>query len=83
MYIVLFCCWDIPFIDRESKVVIIEWMFYSLKSYEDRYIAYTDTSTDTSTKTSTYELSTLYTPKQCHKFLEVVYAEIWYVQVLR
>lgn len=51
-------------------------MFYSLKSYEDRYIAYTDTSTDTSTKTSTYELSTLYTPKQCHKFLEVVYAEI-------
>lgn len=47
-------------------------MFYSLKSYEDRYVAYTDTST----KTSTYELSTLYTPKQCHKFLEVVYAEI-------
>lgn len=62
-------------IDRESKVVIIGWMFYSLKSYEDRYVAYTDTST----KTSTYELSTLYAPKQYHKFLEVVYAEIWYV----
>ena len=43
-------------------------------SYEDRDISSTDTSTD--------ELSTLYNPKQYHMFLEVVYAEIWYVQIL-
>lgn len=62
-------------IDRESKGVSIGWLLYSLKSYEDRNIDSTDTSTN--------ELSTLYKPKQYHMFLEVVYAEIWYVQVLR